>query len=103
MLNRSATISVRIEPQVKEEAESVLKRIGLSTSDAVNIYFRQIAMSRGIPFEVKAEMPTRISADSWTREGFIEETNRRLAAAKEGKNLTFDEAKAKFEKEVLRR
>ena len=102
MLNRSATISIRIEPQIKEEAESVLRQVGLSTSDAVNIYFRQIAMKHRIPFEIEAEMPARVNAESWTREEFIDETQRRIDASKIGQNLTFDEAKTKFETEVLR-
>jgi DNA-damage-inducible protein J len=49
---RSAMIRARIEPKLKEEVEAVLAKIGLSTTDAINLFYQQIKMRRGIPFDV---------------------------------------------------
>jgi len=46
-------IQARIDPQVKAEAKSVLDKLGVSISDAVGFYFRQIVMLQGIPFELR--------------------------------------------------
>jgi DNA-damage-inducible protein J len=48
-----AYIQARIDPQVKADAQNVLKSLGLSMSDAIGIYMRQIVLLRRIPFELK--------------------------------------------------
>ena len=51
-MNKSATITVRLDPQVKQNAEAVLKKLGLTTSQAVNLFFTQVSLQKGIPFDV---------------------------------------------------
>jgi DNA-damage-inducible protein J len=51
-MNKSATITVRLDPQVKQNAEAVLKALGLTTSQAVNLFFTQVSLNKGIPFDV---------------------------------------------------
>ena len=51
-MNKSATITVRLDPKVKQNAETVLKKLGLTTSQAVNLFFTQISLQKGIPFDV---------------------------------------------------
>lgn len=53
MAGKSANLYVRIEPQIKEEAEEILDTLGISTSSAINMFFKQIILQRGLPFEVK--------------------------------------------------
>jgi len=48
-----AYIQARIDPQVKADAQNVLKGLGLSMSDAIGIYLRQIVLLRRIPFDLK--------------------------------------------------
>jgi DNA-damage-inducible protein J len=52
LVNKSATITVRLDPQVKKNAEVVLKALGLTTSQAVNLFFTQVSLHKGIPFDV---------------------------------------------------
>lgn len=49
---KTEKIQARIEPKLKHDAEKILERIGLSTSDAITVFFRQIIMHNGIPFEL---------------------------------------------------
>ena len=50
---RTAQINTRTEAELKEEVEGILKSLGLSTSEAINIFFRQIKLRRGLPFPVE--------------------------------------------------
>ncbi len=59
---KTAVVTVRIEPKVKKEAERVLKELGLTASQAIDIYYRQIAVQRGLPFELKLPNPETIAA-----------------------------------------
>jgi len=46
-------IRARIEPELKAQAEAVLKEIGLSTSDLIAMTYRQVVMQRGLPFQAR--------------------------------------------------
>ena len=50
-----AQISMRIDDDVKQEAEKVLKEIGISMSSAVNIFLKTVGREKRIPFELSAE------------------------------------------------
>ena len=49
---KTAVIHARIEPQVKRQAEGVLHELGLSPTEAIRIFYRQITLRLGIPFAV---------------------------------------------------
>ena len=53
MAAKSANLYVRIEPDVKEQAESILSALGIPASNAINMFYKQIILNRGLPFEVK--------------------------------------------------
>lgn len=52
-MSKTAIVQARIEPALKMAVEEVLREIGLSTTEAINIYFNRIRLERGIPFELK--------------------------------------------------
>lgn len=56
MAAKSANLYARIEPEVKEQAESILSALGIPASNAINMFYKQIILNRGLPFEVK--LPT---------------------------------------------
>lgn len=58
---KSANLYARIEPDVKEQAESILQTLGISASNAINMFYKQIILQRGLPFEVK--IPSAKPAD----------------------------------------
>lgn len=53
MAAKSANLYARIEPEVKEQAESILSTLGIPTSNAINMFYKQIILQRGLPFDVK--------------------------------------------------
>ncbi|WP_067583802.1 type II toxin-antitoxin system RelB/DinJ family antitoxin [Endozoicomonas ascidiicola] len=58
---KETTVRARIDEALKEQAEDILRKLGLTTSQAINLYFSQIVLQRGMPFEVR--LPEEIDTD----------------------------------------
>lgn len=52
MTTKTAFVRARIEPSIKKKAETVLAQIGISPSEAINVFYRRIASDKGIPFSL---------------------------------------------------
>lgn len=50
---KAATVQARIEPNLKARGDKILKKIGLTSSQAINALYAQIVMLQGLPFELK--------------------------------------------------
>ena len=64
MAAKSANLYARIEPEVSEKAESILSALGIPASNAINMFYKQIILQRGLPFDVKipSSRPVDMSA-----------------------------------------
>jgi DNA-damage-inducible protein J len=49
---KSAMIRARVEANLKADAEAVLDALGLTASDAIGLFYQQVAMRKGLPFDV---------------------------------------------------
>jgi len=63
---KTTNIYVRLDPGLKEQAESVLGQLGIPVSNAVNIFLKQVVMQRGIPFDVKLPVTKPVGASGLT-------------------------------------
>lgn len=61
MAKKTSTIHLRVEPAVKADVEKLLDRLGLSTTDAINIFLNQIVLTGGLPFPVKVPQSNEIT------------------------------------------
>jgi DNA-damage-inducible protein J len=75
-------ISVRVEDDVKRDAERVLDEIGLSMSAAIGVFLRKVGRERRIPFELTADVPNAQTVAA------IEEVQRMKADPSLGKTYT---------------
>jgi len=50
-----ASVNIRVDDTLKQEAESVFSEIGLTMSSATNIFYRQVVRYGGIPFELRID------------------------------------------------
>ena len=50
---KSASVYARIDPELKEQAETILSALGIPTSNAIDMFFKQIVLKKGLPFEVR--------------------------------------------------
>ena len=58
----TANLSVRIDPELKAQAESLFSDLGMSLTTAITVFFRQAVRENRIPFEIKRDQPTRETA-----------------------------------------
>lgn len=79
-------LQVRLNAQMKAQAESVLKTLGLSMTQAVKLFFRQIIMRKAVPFPIVIPQTKRDFA-SIQEEAMIEES---LIQMSEGKKVTIN-------------
>jgi DNA-damage-inducible protein J len=52
MMSKTATVRARLEPDLKNRAESVFHRLGLNATQAITIFYRQVELRDGLPFDV---------------------------------------------------
>jgi DNA-damage-inducible protein J len=50
---KSETVRARIEPKLKHDVEGILKTLGMNTTEAINLFYTQIKLRHGLPFDVK--------------------------------------------------
>ena len=62
MATKSANVTARVQPEIKQQAEAVLDKLGLPVSVLIDILYRQIIMTGGVPFPLTVPgLPTRDS------------------------------------------
>ena len=49
MASRSANVMVRVEPEIKEQAEKIMEQLGLSASTAINMFYHQMIAEQALP------------------------------------------------------
>ena len=59
---KTETIRARVEPVLKQGAEGILKKLGLSSTEAITLFYRQVVLRRGLPFNV--ELPNKETAET---------------------------------------
>lgn len=83
---KTDTLHIRVEPKVKQKAEETLNDLGLSITEAINVFLNQVILTEGIPFAIR-------------KPKFNKETIQAIEETKNGKNLSkvFDNVDEMFE------
>ncbi len=85
-MEKTATLNLRVNPIVKERAESVLAKLGVPMSTAIDMYLNQISLTGGIPFTVTLpKAPDEINADLMTSEQLHEKLQTGYADIESGR------------------
>ena len=50
---KTATITTRVDPELKTNIEEILTQLGMNTTQAINMFLKQLELRRGLPFEVQ--------------------------------------------------
>ena len=66
---RTAMIRARTEPALKSEVERILEELGMTSTEAVNLFYRQVKLQKGLPFDVKIPNKTTLETFRKTDEG----------------------------------
>lgn len=66
-MEKSATLNLRVNPNIKSDAEKILSRLGIPMSTAVDMFLSQVILVGGIPFSVTIpNPPAEIDASQMT-------------------------------------
>ena len=85
---RTSNIYVRVEPEIKEQAENVLEQLGIPMSNAISVFLRQIVLQKGIPFEMKLPERKLLDMSVLSEEEFNAEIEKGLADIREGRVIS---------------
>ncbi len=66
---KTEMIRARVEPELKREAEQLFSTLGLSTTEAITLFYKQVTMHRGMPFDVRVPNAETIEALRQARDG----------------------------------
>ncbi|MCD8204119.1 MAG: type II toxin-antitoxin system RelB/DinJ family antitoxin, partial [Coprobacillus sp.] len=99
MSEKSSSIFIRVEPDVKEKAESILKALGITPSAAINMFYKQIILNNGLPFEPKLP-PNMVDVSKISKKELNEELMKGYNQIQNGETMPFDEAVKKLYDEL---
>jgi DNA-damage-inducible protein J len=51
-MNKTSTVRARIEPDLKNKAEQVFRDLGLTTTQAITLFYKQVELRKGLPFDI---------------------------------------------------
>ena len=66
---KTEMIRARVEPELKRQAEKFFSELGLSTTEAITLFYKQVTLHRGLPFTVRMPNVETIEALRQSRDG----------------------------------
>ena len=97
-MSKSANLYARIEPEVKEQAEMILNALGIPASNAITMFYKQIILQKGLPFEVKLP-ENHLNVSRMTDEQLNTELEKGYASMQAGQTISASEAFADIREE----
>lgn len=98
---KTANVTARIQPDIKETAEAILERLGIPVSVFIDMTYRQVIMHDGVPFSL--EIPNKLKTrDSISEAEFNKMMEKGLAQAKADDSLTADGVFANLRSELAK-
>ena len=99
MATKTANVTARIQPNVKEQAEAILERLGIPVSVFIDMAYRQVIMRDGVPFSLN--IPDKLTTkDSLTKAEFDTIMQTGLTQAKQDDSVSADKAFDQLKMEI---
>lgn len=99
MAGKTANVTARIQPDIKEQAEAILERLGIPVSVFIDMTYRQVIMRDGVPFSL--DIPDKlITRNTLTKVEFDAMMQNGLAQAKSDDSVSIDEAFRQLKAEI---
>lgn len=99
MAAKSTNVLARVEPEIKKEAESIMSKLGIPASVVINMLYKQIIMTKSIPFPLSLPKEP-ISLDSITTEEFNTIMETGLSQAKADRSRPYSDVFAGLRQEI---
>ena len=78
-MSRTSNVFARVEPELKEQSESILSQLGIPMSNAIGLFLRQVVLQRGLPFDVKLPDEKPVALGSLSEKEFNAEMEKGFA------------------------
>ncbi len=93
---KTDSVYARVEPEVKEEAEAIFSELGVSVSGAINMFYRQVIQTQGLPFPMTIRRKP-LALKGMTQEELDKAIQKGIDDIKKGKVLPAEEVFRKLE------
>ena len=84
-------VYARIDTTLKENAENILNRLGITPSSAIQMLYSQIVLQKGMPFELRLPVNKPTALGNLTRDELDKELQKGLDSLRSGKSYSADE------------
>lgn len=91
-MNKTVNLNVRMQPEIKDEAEKILSKLGISSSNAIDMFYRQIILNKRLPFELKLPETQFLYISKLNGEEVIQILEEGMRDVEEGRTLEVDQA-----------
>ncbi len=78
---KTSTVRARIEPRLKSDVEDLFHKVGITATEAITLFYRQVKLHNGLPFEVVIPNPTTVKTLKNT------DTNRGLVRCEDAQDM----------------
>ena len=99
MANTTA-VYARIDTALKNNAEGILSKLGISPASAIQMLYSQIVLQNGIPFDLKLPAEKPVAMGNLSREELDQELARGILSFKKGRALTAEEFDEMLDREL---
>lgn len=98
MAGKTANVTARVQPEIKQKAEAILDQLGIPVSVLIDSLYRQIIMTNSIPYSFR--IPSPPTRDGLSEEQFNQMMEKGLKQAKAGQGMDLDAAFAHINKSI---
>ena len=98
---KTTSIYTRVDPELKEQVEKVLLKLGLPMASAISLFLHQIVIHNGLPFDLKLPINQPLDYSTMTKEQFDTEMEKGLADYNAGRTLSSAQVREKMQTKYI--
>ena len=95
----TSPVYARIDTTLKDSAETILSKLGITPSGAIQMLYSQIVLHNGLPFDVRIPTPKPVAAGALSRTELDAELMKGVESLKAGKGYSVDKVDTMLQKE----
>jgi len=99
-MQKSVSVNTKVDPVLKEQAESVLNELGMSMATAMTLYLKQIVIHNGLPFDVCLPKNMPIAYEALSEDEFNSLMDSAAKSYSDGKSISIGDFEKQMSKEI---
>ena len=99
-MSKTANVFTRVDPELKEQAESILDDLGISMSTAMGVFLKQIVLQKGLPFDIKLPKQQPIAYGALSEDEFNALMDGAAKSYASGKGISVEQFEKDFGREI---